>query len=161
MASAGLLCYSYRAGAPWLPTAKGTRKRMLALLELKPGETIIELGAGDGRILIDAVKQYGVRAIGYEINPVLSLVAKIRVRLAGLEDQVEIRSADFFSAKLPDANAITLFLLQDTNQRVKREILPKLAPGTRVVSYAFTFEGITPTKVDRPPRTTPIYLYQL
>ncbi|MBI4133454.1 class I SAM-dependent methyltransferase [Candidatus Uhrbacteria bacterium] len=156
---AGFLWYSSMKGAPWFPTTKRTRQQMLDIAKLAPGELLLDLGAGDGRMVIDAARR-GARAVGYEVNPLLARIARWRVGRAKLADRVRIEHVDLFAAALPPADVVTLFLLQDTNQRVRDEILPRLTQGTRVVSYAFTFRGIEPTRVLRPLRGPAIYLYQ-
>ncbi len=155
------LWYSLAKGAPWIPTTGAIRKRMLDCAKLAPGELLLDLGAGDGRILIEAVKRYGARAIGYEVNPVLVWFAKCRIWCAGLARRAHIEHSDLFTAPIPDAAVVTLFLLQDTNQRVRRELVPRFRPGTRVVSYAFTFEGLEPVAIERFGWGPPIYLYHL
>lgn len=156
-----VLWYSLQAGAPWVPTGRATRNIMLALLELAPGEMFIDLGCGDGSILIEAVRTKQVHAIGFEINPILVAVARARVRNAGLEKDIEIRCVDFFKAPLPHADAVALFLLPEANTRVARDILPQCAPGTRIVSHTFSFRDREPVKKEMAPTGRPIFLYRI
>ncbi len=149
-----------RAGSPWMPTSCLTRRQMLNLLDLKKGEILVDLGAGDGRILIDAARNYGTRAIGYEVNPLLVWVGRLRAILAGVGEQVEIRQENLFKADLTEADAVTMFLMPATHARVAEELLPQCRSGTRFVCYAFPLGERLPQQIIRAPRSgRAIYLY--
>ncbi|MBI4281121.1 class I SAM-dependent methyltransferase [Candidatus Uhrbacteria bacterium] len=134
---------------------------MLELLELTPQDTLLELGAGDGGILLEAARRYGARAIGYEINPFLAAIAAIRIWLAGEIKRVVVHRGNFFRRPLPAATALCLFLMPTGARRVSQEILPQFAAGTRVVSYAFSFPGRAPARVVRQGKGPSIFLYRL
>lgn len=150
---------SGRAGAPWMPTSREVRRKMLELLELAPGETLIDLGSGDGGLLIEAARRHRVRAVGYEVNPILVFISKIRAVFTTREGQITVHCANIFEAKLESANAVVLFLMPQANERVRRDILPQLAPGTRIVSYAFGFDDLRPARKITDTWGKPIFLY--
>jgi SAM-dependent methyltransferase len=123
--------------APFDPTPYEVVDRMLALADVKSGDVIYDLGAGDGRILIAAAKKYGIRGIGFEIDPGLAKLARENARRADVAELVEIREQDFLSADLSEASVVTLYLSYDANLAVRPQLLRQLKAGTRVVSYTF------------------------
>jgi Mycolic acid cyclopropane synthetase len=96
--------------APFDPTPQAVVERMLALAEIKRGDVVYDLGSGDGRVVITAAKKYGVRAVGFEIDPGLVKLARENVRKEGLGKLVEIRQQDFMTADLSPASVVTLYL---------------------------------------------------
>jgi len=123
--------------APFDPTPQEVVERMLSLAAVKKGDIVYDLGAGDGRILITAAKKYGVRAVGFEIDPGLAKLARENVRKQGVEKWVEIREEDFLLADLSPASVVTLYLSQDGNLAVRQHLMQQLKRGARVVSYTF------------------------
>jgi precorrin-6B methylase 2 len=123
--------------APFDPTPQEVVERLLALAAVKRGDVPYDLGSGDGRILIAAAKIYGVKAVGFEIDPGLVKLARENVRKEGIEELVEIRQQDFLTADLSAASIITLYLSNDGNLAVKPKLMRELKPGARVVSYTF------------------------
>lgn len=123
--------------APFDPTPQEVVERMLKLAELKSGDVLYDLGAGDGRLVIAAAKKYGVKAVGIEIDPGLVKLARENVRKQGLERLVEIRQQDFLSAKLSPASVVTMYLSYDGNLAVRPELMRQLKAGARVISYTF------------------------
>ncbi|MGH7827134.1 MAG: SAM-dependent methyltransferase [Candidatus Binatia bacterium] len=130
--------------APFDPTPREVVERMLALAGVRQGDVVYDLGSGDGRVVITAAKKYGVKAVGFEIDPGLVKLARENARKAGVEDLVEIRQQDFMSADLSPATIVTLYLSQDGNEAVKPLLLNQLKPGARVVSYTFDMGDWTP-----------------
>jgi len=110
---------------------------MLALAGVKKGDVVYDLGAGDGRMVIAAAKKYGVKAVGFEIDPGLVKLARENVRKQGVEKLVEIRQQDFMKANLSPATIVTLYLSYDGNLAVRSRLMDQLRPGARVVSYTF------------------------
>jgi SAM-dependent methyltransferase len=123
--------------APFDPTPQEVVERLLSLARVKRGDVVYDLGSGDGRILIAAAKKYGVRGVGYEIDPGLVKLARENIRRAGLEKLVEIRHEDFLGADLSPASVVTLYLSYDGNLAVRDQLSGQLKPGARVVSYTF------------------------
>ena len=123
----------YRGGdVMWLPTPPALVEAMLDLAGIGAGDHVIDLGAGDGAIVLAAARR-GARAHGIDSNPELIAVARARAAEAGLADRATFAQGDIFTAELADATAITLFLLPSVNL-VLRPRLRALRPGTRIVS---------------------------
>jgi ribosomal protein L11 methylase PrmA len=118
--------------------------RLLALAAVKKSDVVYDLGSGDGRVVIAAAKKYGVKAVGFEIDPGLVKLARENVRNQRLEDLVEIRQQDFMTADLSPASVVTLYLSADANLALKPVLMNQLRPGARVVSYAFDMGEWTP-----------------
>jgi precorrin-6B methylase 2 len=134
--------------APFDPTPQEVVDRMLALAGIHKGDVVYDLGAGDGRIVITAAKKYGVKAVGYEIDPGLAKLARENVRQQGVEKLVEIREQDFMSADLSPATVVTLYLSEDGNLAVRSKLLRELKPEARVVSYTFDMGDWQPKVVE-------------
>ena len=124
----------------WLPTPDETVEKMLDLAQLKPGERLVDLGSGDGKIAIAAAKR-GASAKGIEYNPDMVAFSRRRAREAGV--QVELVQGDIFESDFSDADVVTLYLLTQLNERLRPTLLA-MKPGTRVVSYRFAMGGWEP-----------------
>jgi SAM-dependent methyltransferase len=122
--------------APWVPTPDRMVRRMLQMAETKKGDVVLDLGAGDGRILIHAVKHFGSRAIGVELEENLVKLAREAARREGVADRVRIIQQDLFDADLSTATVIFLYVGPGAMKRLKPRLL-QLAPGTRIVSHQF------------------------
>lgn len=130
----------------YVPTPQAVVDKMLELAEVKPGDVVYDLGCGDGRIVVTAAKKYGVRAIGYDIDPQRVKEARENVRQAGVEHLVRIEEADVFTLDLTGASVITLYLLPALNVRLMPQ-LAKMKPGSRIVSHNFDMRGAKPLLV--------------
>lgn len=135
-------------GAPWIPTRKVTIDKMLSIANIKPGETVYDLGAGDGRIIIAAARDFNAISFGIEVNPFLVLWTRLKVKSLNLEDHVKIIWGSFYKENLSKADVVTLYLWQGTNDKLREKLKKELRPSSRVVSYIFTFTGWVPSKVD-------------
>lgn len=135
----GLLIVSFGlvllVGAPYLPTLRPQITTALELSGLQQGQTLLELGSGDGRVLFAAAEQ-GIRAIGYELNPLLVVYSKIRARkYKGL---VEVRWGDFWHSSWPPADAIFVFLLAKYMTKLDKKVIQEYAGrNIKLVSFAF------------------------
>ena len=116
----------------WVPTPEALIETMLDMAESGPEDVLMDLGSGDGRLVIEAAKR-GARAIGVEYDGRLVALSRERAADAGMSGQVTFLQADLFEIDLSEATAITLFLLPDLNLRLRPALLD-LAPGTRIVS---------------------------
>ena len=146
-------------GAPFVPTHPEVLKRMIKLANPQPGELIYDLGSGDGRIIIEAVKNYNVRAIGIEIHPLLVYSSRRKIQKLGLQEKAKVWWGNFFMKDISDADIILMYLLQPTNRFLENKFLSKLKPGTKIVSLSFTFSKIPFVKSDL--KYKHIRLYQI
>jgi predicted RNA methylase len=126
-------------GAPWLPTRMKTVNRMLKLAGTGPEDIVYDLGCGDGRTIITAVRKYGARAVGIEIDPLRYIWCQILITILGLRNRIKILYGNFFNKDLSKATLVTCYLLQDTNNILENKLLRELRPDTKVVSNSFTF----------------------
>ncbi len=128
---------------PFVPTSKKTADHMIELAVIKRGDTVYDLGCGDGRLLIAAAEK-GAVAVGYELSVPTLLLAKWKARRY---KTVEVRYGDFWQKDFSDADVIVCYLLIQKMKLFKEVIWPQLKPGTRVVSHSFKIPGIKPTQV--------------
>lgn len=123
----------------WIPTPQALVDRMLNLAKVTPKDYVIDLGSGDGRTVISAVKR-GARALGVEYNPEMVELSRRRAAEAGVGDRAQFINGDIFETDFSAATVITLFLLPDLNLKLRPKILD-MKPGTRVVSNSFTMDA--------------------
>lgn len=152
------ILWSELIGAGFQPTSKKLVDEMLEMVEIGSGDVLYDLGSGDGRIVMEAVKRYGVTAVGIEADPLRVLWSRMFILFFGIQNKTKIKWGNFFNKNISDATAVTLFLGDKTNQKLKEKLINELKEGTPVVSYVWTFDGWTPTKVNRKDR---IYLYKI
>lgn len=122
-------------GAPWAPTPMSLVHNMLTLAEVGPDDTLYNLGCGDGRVIITAARHYGAWAVGIEIDPLRYLWCQILIAVLRLRSRVKIVFGDFFRQDLGEADVVTCYLLQGTNNKLEKKFKRELRPGTRVVSH--------------------------
>jgi SAM-dependent methyltransferase len=120
----------------WVPTNDAVADAMLKMANVKPGDLVFDLGAGDGKIAIAAAKNYGATAVGIEFNKDMADLATRNAARAGVSDKVKIINGDIFVEDFSKANVLTMYLLPDLNLKLRPTIL-KMAPGTRVVTNSF------------------------
>ncbi len=151
--------------APYVSTPMNIVEQMLELSELKPGETLYDLGCGDGRIIIMAAEKFQARAVGVELNENLYKEALGKVKAKGLEDRVRIIQGDLLDQNLRPADVVTLYLLTSANEKIRPRMEKSLRNGSRVVSHDFKIPGWKPEKmrniVDRNGISHSLYLYKL
>lgn len=143
----------------WIATPDAGVDRMLQMADLRPGDRLVDLGSGDGKIAITAARNYGVRARGLEYNPDLVALSQRRAVEAGAADKVEFIQADIFVSDFSQASVVTMYLLPELNLRL-RPILFRMAPGTRVVSHSFTMGDWAPDEMSRTDTAT-LYLWRI
>lgn len=126
-------------GAPYLPTLNKQQEAALDLLDLRPGQTMLELGSGDGRMLNAAAKR-GIKAVGYELNPLLVFYSRLATRRhKGL---ITVRWANFWKVELPACDGIYVFLLDRYMTRLHKKIVQEISTYVKVVSFAFEIPDI-------------------
>ena len=128
-------------GAPYLPTLKRQQETALDLLDLEPGQTLVELGSGDGRMLRAAAKR-GVNAIGFELNPVLVLVS--RVVTWRYRHLISVKTRNYWKEMLPPCEGVYVFLLDRYMKKLDKKITQEKHNSLRLVSYAFKIPGKKP-----------------
>jgi SAM-dependent methyltransferase len=128
---------------PFVVTPMPVVAAMLDLAALRPGERLIDLGSGDGRIVLEAARR-GADATGVEIDAALVERARRRAELEGLQGRARFQRGDLFEAAIRDADVVTTYLLTRINARLRPKLLTELRPGARVVSHAFDMGDWTP-----------------
>lgn len=129
----------------YVPTPQKVVDKMLELAQVKKGDVVYDLGCGDGRIVVTAAKKYGVKAVGFDINPERIKESLANVKSNKVEHLVTIKQADIFTLDLREANVVTLYLLPELNVRLMPQ-LEKLKPGSRIVSHDFDMRGAKPVQ---------------
>ncbi len=143
-------------GAAWSPTSVRIVDRMLEMAQIVSEDVVYDLGSGDGRIVVEAARKYQAKGVGIEVDPLRVIWSIINVYLMRLNGSVRIVWGNIFHQDISDATIVTLFLWQRTNQKLKKKLLSELKPGTRVVSYIWTFDDWIPVSADEYNR---VYLY--
>jgi pimeloyl-ACP methyl ester carboxylesterase/precorrin-6B methylase 2 len=131
---------------PFVPTPPNVVDAMLDLANIKPVDILIDLGSGDGRIVIAACKRFGIRATGIEIDPGLVRQSETLARQEGLAGKANFVQADLFAYDLRQASVVTMFLTPGVNLRLRSKLLSELRPGTRIVSHRFDMGSWPPAK---------------
>ena len=155
-----LTLYPLIVGTAPVPTPQRVGKKMLEMAEIKKGETVYDLGCGDGRLVFAAAEQ-GANATGFEISPLVFLWAWIRS--LSNKSTAKIKFRDFLTVNLKDADKILLYMYPTTN----RFLLPKkfkreLKPGAQIISYAFKIHGLKlVNQVKAGPKYGEIFVYQI
>lgn len=132
---------------PYVPTPQNVVDEMLKLANVTKDDVVYDLGSGDGRLVITAVKKFGARrGFGVDIDPDRVAESNVNAKTAGVTDRVQFAAQDLFQTDLKDATVVTLYLLPAVNLRLRPKLLSELRPGTRVVSHAFDMGDWTPQK---------------
>jgi SAM-dependent methyltransferase len=133
---------------PYVPTPQEVVDRMLELAQVKKGDVVYDLGSGDGRIVVAAAKKYGVRAIGFEIDPERIKESTENINKAGVGHLVEIRQQDIRTVDLAPASVLTMYLLPEVNLLIRPNIWKQMKPGSRIVSHDFDMGDWKPLKAE-------------
>lgn len=140
-------------GAPYLPTRKQQARDALDMLNLKEGDIFVDLGSGDGAVLIEAARR-GLVCYGYELNPFVWAVSRIRTRKFG--KQITIYCKNFWNISLPeDTKGVFVFLLDKYMEKLDTKLTAELKSGTSLLSYTFQIPGKKPRK-----NTGALFLYK-
>ncbi len=130
----------------WVPTPNDLVVKMLETAKVNPNDVVYDLGAGDGKIPIQAARQFGARAVGIEFNPDMANLARQNAQRANVSDKVTIVTGDIFEEDFSNATVVTLYLLTTLNMKLKPTILD-MKPGTRVVSNSFMMGTWEPDEI--------------
>jgi cyclopropane fatty-acyl-phospholipid synthase-like methyltransferase len=140
------------SGAPFVPTSKRRLKKMISLAEIKKTDTVMDVGCGDGRLVVAAAK-LAKQAVGIEINPVLVWVSKFRVARL---NNAEIRAENLWKTDFSNVDIVMLYFIPEKMKKLENKIRNEMKPGSRIISHAFTFPDWPYEKKDGK-----VYLYKL
>ena len=144
--------------APYVTTDYQVVDAMLAMAEVKPDDYVIDLGSGDGRILVAAARSHGAHGLGIEIDPERIREAEANANAAHVSSHIRFRRQDLFQTPLGEADVLTLYLTREVNQRLRPRILSQMRPGSRVVSHEYDMGDWRPDQRQRIGAST-IYLW--
>lgn len=142
-----LILYALVFGAPFAPLSQNRIETMIKLLNLKKGQKAVDLGSGDGRIVI-AIAGLGIETHGYEINPLLVAYSRLKIRKLGLSKKAFIHFKDFWSVNFKDYNAVTIYGISHIMGRLERKLMSELKPGSKIVTNYFKFPKLKPSKIE-------------
>ena len=125
------------ASVPYVPTPQDVVEHMLDMAKVGPQDYLIDLGSGDGRIVVTAARKHGARGFGVDLNPTRITEANENARKAGVTDKVQFYQRDLFETDLSEATVVTMYLLPRVNLDLRPKLLD-LKPGTRIVSHDFS-----------------------
>src|SRR2546421_11034867 len=131
---------------PYVPSPQSVVSDMLRYADVGPNDFLIDLGSGDGRIVLTAAKVFGARGFGVEIKDELVRRSNEAAQKEGLADRVKFLKQDLFKTDMSQASVITMYLLPDTVNLLKDKFLSELRPGTRIVSHDYPLTGWIPEK---------------
>jgi ubiquinone/menaquinone biosynthesis C-methylase UbiE len=134
------------SGGPYVPTPQRVVETMLGMAAVTDRDFVIDLGSGDGRIVIAAAQKYGARGKGYDIDDQLVERSNTKARDLKLEQRVFFEQRDVLKADIREATVITLYLLPEMMQALRAKLLRELRPGTRIVSHDFDFGDWKPER---------------
>jgi predicted RNA methylase len=148
--------------APYVVSPSRVVEMMLDLAKVKPGDTVYDLGSGDGRILIAAAERHA-QAVGIEINPKLVAAATEDIARAGLSDRAKVVQGDVLGTDFSAATVVTVYMDTSSNAKLRPQLEKYLKPGARVVSHDYEIPGWKPVQVVRTDEKKPhtIYLYEI
>jgi hypothetical protein len=148
--------------SPYVATPEGIGVEMLRIAGVGRTDVVYDLGSGDGRLVIAAARDFGARAVGVELDPVLVQTSRERAELAGVADRARFLWQDLFATDLGEASVVALYLREDVNLRLQPKLLQELSPGARVVSHDFRMGAWVPDRVEEirgPSRVHTIYVW--
>ena len=149
---------------PFIPTPEDIIPKMLTLASVMPGETVFDLGSGDGRMVMAAAKDFHARVVGVEIRRRLVTECRRKVREMGLSHQVTIRCSNFKEVSLRKADVLAVYLSDYTLNLLAPKLAKELRPGARIVNFDYQIPDWTPaSRIEVTPagwrKAHPIYLY--
>jgi SAM-dependent methyltransferase len=155
---------------PYVPSPIEVVDRMLEFADVRKGDVVFDIGSGDGRMVIQAAKKYGVKGVGLELDPRLVELARAEAKRQGVDHLVEFRQGDALKADISAATVVTLYMLPSFNRLLRPVLEKQLKSGARLVAHDYPIEGWDPVKweemplMDTRPEVTPhkhiLYLYR-
>ena len=143
-----LVARAEQEAPPFITTPDEVVERMLELAGTAAGDVVVDLGSGDGRIVIAAAQKFGARGVGIEIDARLVARSRDNARLANVAERVAFVRGDVLLADISQASVVTIYLLPQLIDRLQPRLLHELQPGTRIVSHAFGMVGWQPDRVE-------------
>lgn len=137
---------------PFVPSPPYVVERMLQIAQIKKGDILYDMGSGDGRIVIEAAKKYGIRGVGIDLNEELVEKARDNAKREGVSHLVEFRAQDGLTVDISEATVVTLYMFKWFNNALRPK-LQKLKPGARIIAHDFDIDDWPPTRVEevKPP----------
>jgi cyclopropane fatty-acyl-phospholipid synthase-like methyltransferase len=132
--------------APPIPTPQVLVEWMLRIAEVGPNDVVMDLGCGDGRIVITAARDFGATGICLDLDQRQLEIAREKARAAGVEDRIQFVQADAMGADVREATVVTMYLGMRVHQELAEVLEPQMAPGERVVAHQFPIEAWTPNR---------------
>jgi ubiquinone/menaquinone biosynthesis C-methylase UbiE len=145
-------------GLPPVPTKPERIRKALKLANLQPDEVLYDLGAGDGRVLLMAAREFRAKAIGIEVGPVQCALIWLRAAASGFGDRIQVRWANFYKADLRAADVVFVYATSKEVIRLAPHLEPQLKKGARLVSISADFTAWEPSAVDEHDL---IFLYEM
>lgn len=145
---AGIAASQTDTTSPFVTSPPLVVERMLKLAGVTPEDYVIDLGSGDGRIVIAAAKRYGAHAMGVEYDPKLVALSRQNAAAQGVADRVRFVEGDLFKVDLSRASVVTVYLLPDVNLKLRDKLLAELKPGSRLVAHDFGMESWRPDETE-------------
>lgn len=143
---------------PYLPSTQVAVEEMLRLAEVGPHDVVVDLGSGDGRIVVTAAQLLGARGFGVDIDEKLVALANENARLAGVADRARFYHRDIFKTDIREATVVTLYLLSSLVNRLKPKLLAELKPGTRIVAHDYGIDDWKPERTVNISKTYYLYI---
>lgn len=149
---------------PFVATPEHVVRRMLEMANVNQNDVVYDLGAGDGRILFMAAREFGARAVGIELRKDLFDQIEKKIKEYGLSGRVRVIYGSFYDVDISEASVVTLYLLTSVNEKLRPKFERELKPGTRIVSHDFEVPGWRPVRVEEVYdswTTHKIYMYRV
>jgi SAM-dependent methyltransferase len=144
--SASQLEFGKGLDVPYVQTPPHVVTAMLSMARVGAQDVVVDLGCGDGRIVVAAAKEFGARGTGYDIDPDRILEARRNAQKAGVAAHAQFARKDLFAVDVSEATVVTVFLLPSVLERLRPRLLRDLAPGTRIVSHSFPLKNWKPDR---------------
>jgi hypothetical protein len=135
-------------GLPPVPTNQNRIRKALQLANLQPDETLYDLGAGDGRVLLTAVREFNAKAVGIEIGPIQCALIWLRVVASGFGNRIQVKWGNYLKADLSQADVVFLYATSKEVLRVAAYLEKQMKPGSRLVSISADFPEWEPSTID-------------
>lgn len=135
-------------GLPPVPTKPGRIQKALKLVKLQPNETLYDLGAGDGRVLLIAARDFGAKAVGIEIGPIQCALIWLRAIASGFGNKIDVRWGNFYKADLSDADVVFVYATSGEVMKLAPHLEKQMKQGARVVSISADFHEWEPQEFD-------------